>query len=307
VILLIVPLCVFSTATGLSLFQGVRIYNAGTPLEPGNPDRTAIAYLDFNIENRSADGLFDIKVALEYDVQVNASRPAILSMLISGDRGAFAVPSANMADAGEDLLGNYRMLTYQYRSHNFPITEYSGWAFPWDSSSSPTIYFWANSTISPLFRVVSIPPQGFVWNLERIGFVSRQQLWEEMSLPDRLFQPLPPNDVSAFAFRITLLRDTLPFLASEFYAFSGIMIVWLAGGLARTSMPRREQRIPGLIGMAIAALAFSWSFHQIAPPSPTVVESFVVGIAMFWLILEALDVLGKNPKDATIRDQWGFE
>jgi hypothetical protein len=72
---------------------------------------------------------------------------------------------------------------------------------------------------------------------------------------------------------------------------AGIMIVWLAGGLAWTGIRSGDRRIPALIAMAIAALAFSWSFRQVAPPSPTLAESLVVGIAMSWLLLEAKELL----------------
>lgn len=310
VILLIVPVCISLVSIGLFAFQGTRIQNVSS-LEFGNPNLTAIASLRFSIENRSAESLFDFKVDLHYYVQVNSSRPTTLTMLVSGDRAAFGVPSDNMANAGERLItfdngtvGTYLTSTFELTARNFPITESSGWAFPWDSLSSPIFYFWATPTVYSQFQVVSTPPIGFGWNLEQLGQISREKLWEDMSLGDRLFLGLPPNGVPIFAFRINLVRDTGPFLASAIYAVAGVMIVWLAGGLARTSIPKREQRIPGLIGMAIAALAFSWSFHQIAPPSPTLVESFVVGIAMFWLALEASDVVRKRPKTMVTLDSY---
>jgi len=300
-IFILVPMTVLIASIGLGLFVGlVRINSATTRVEFENPDRLAFADLDFAVENRSADGQYDIKVDLRYYVQVNISRPAELSMLISGDHGAFWVPSANMQDAGESFgifrdhnitVESYRTLTFQSRVRNFPIIEGPAWLFPWDSYSSPTIYFWANFTIYPRIRMIGNPPQGFVWNLEPLGLVSAAKVAEEIHGFQRLFMAPPPEDVRPIAFRITLLRERASFSTSAIYASAGIMIVWLAGGLARTSIPNREQRVPGLIGMAIAALAFSWSFRQIAPPSPTLAEVIVIGIALSWLVLEAIDVL----------------
>jgi hypothetical protein len=303
VLLLFVPICISVVCIGLIAFQGTRIQNPRA-IEFQNPNRSAIAFLRFSIENRSAEGLFDFKVDLDYDVQANSSHPTTLDMLVSGDRAVFGVPSSNMADAGENFITwangtvcTYRSSTFELATHNFPITESSSeWAYPWDTYSSPIVYFWASPAVYSQVRVVSEPPVGFVWNLEPMRGVSREKLWEAMSLPDRLFLGLPPEGTPIFAFRISLVRDTLPFLASAIYAIAGIMIVWLAGGLARTSIPDRERRIPALITLAIAALAFSWSFHQVAPPSPTVVEALVVVLAMSWLVLEALDVLRKRPK-----------
>jgi hypothetical protein len=299
-VFILVPMTVLITSIALGLIIGlVRINSATTKVEFENPDRLALADLDFAIENQSADGRYDIKVGLRYYVQVNISRPTVLSMLISGDHGSFQVPSANMQDAGQSVWffwdheitsDRYQGSTFQFQG-NVPIIEGPAGLFPWDSYSSPTIYFWANFTIYPRIRIVSNPPQGFVWNLEPLGLVSAAKVTEEIHGFQRLFMAPPLKDAQPIAFRITLLRETASFLTSAFYVFAGIMIAWLAGSLARTGIPNREQRIPALIGMAIAALAFSWSFRQIAPVSPTLAEVFVIGIAVSWLMLEAIDVL----------------
>jgi len=129
-----------------------------------------------------------------------------------------------------------------------------------------------------------------------MGLIPAAKVAEEIHGFQRLFMASPPEQVRPIAFRITLLRETASFLTSAFYALAGVMIGWLVGGLARTDIPNRGQCIPGLIGMAITALAFSWSFRQIATPSPTLAEGFVIGIALCWLVLEAIDVLRTESK-----------
>lgn len=297
------PVCILIVSSWLGSFGLICIHSARTVAEFGEPNRATFVDLHLTLGNRSADGRYDLKVDLEYFVQVNVSRQAVLSLLISGD-GAFQVPTTNMQDVGESFVvftgqnataDTYHLSTFQYTTKSLPLREDSAWAFPWDSYSSPRIYFWANSadnsTTYSQLRIVGDPPQGFVWNIEGVETVPASQVTDEMPILQRLFMSSPPEKVRPIAFRIALLRDYASFSTSAFYALAGIMIVWLAGGLARTGISRRERRVPALISMGIAALAFTWSFRQIAPPSPTVVESAVVFIAILWLVVEVKDVV----------------
>lgn len=241
-----------------------------------------------------------MKVDLTYGVQINISRPAMLAMWISGDRGSFAVTTANMRESGETTVFfrdgdqvnwvTYHESTFEYRTQNLPIENEFAWLFPWDDFSTPQIYFWANFTIYPELRIVSSPPQGYVWNLESLGPVSATRVAAEIPPLTRMFLGPPPEGVQAIAFRITLLRETGPFLICAFYEAVGIMGVWSVGAIIWAGVAKPNERLQAGVSLVITVL-FSWSFRQMfSPPFLTLAEISVVVIAFLWLLVTS-DVL----------------
>jgi hypothetical protein len=239
---------------------------------------------------------------LDYNIYVMPG-PVTSTPSISG----LSVPFSNLESEGEYTAfysngGFERFMQYSYDSNMSSIyVSREGILFPGDYYSSSVIYVWFNAPFYPDITLspASSLPRGYIAYLSAPVFIKPTDYINKIEPFQRLFMPMPSNDVMAF--QIIVQRDESSLTLYSVYTFILLFAVGEVLVLSHAKVNEMKDRLSIFVGLAIASVAFLWSVRQVTNviSLPEVVLIMMLGVSISFEVWQTAKDGEKKPVKTT--------